>query len=101
MALTVAAHDGGQENGNTIELTLRNFSLSIIPAPSLLTRVARKLKITSNPNKNPPVDCTNASANGREANSNSNSNMSKNDRDLRGVGINIFRDVDLTVKPGQ
>ncbi|KAF9350487.1 hypothetical protein BGX34_001194, partial [Mortierella sp. NVP85] len=74
-----------------IELTLRNLSLSIIPPPSLLTRTARKLRLTSDPYK----QTKGADAySGDAADPNS-------DSDLRNVGINIYRKVDLTVKPGQ
>jgi hypothetical protein len=74
-----------------IELTLRNLSLSIIPPPSLLTRTARKLRLTSDPYKQTTgVDAYSGDA-----------ADSKSDCDLRNVGINIYRKVDLTVKPGQ
>ncbi|KAF8935246.1 hypothetical protein BGZ52_000404 [Haplosporangium bisporale] len=87
------------EKNATIALTLRNLSLSVIPPPSLVTQVARKLKLTRDPSKSPeasqPTLLDTSKATDEEA------NINKNDRDLRNVGINIFRDVDLTVKPGQ
>ncbi|KAF9428498.1 hypothetical protein BGZ94_002168 [Podila epigama] len=74
----------------TVELTLRNLSLSVIPPPSLLTRAARKLKPTSD-----------ASSKVLDESSVAVPVANNPDRDLRTVGVNIFRNVDLTVKPGQ
>lgn len=90
--------DSSSEKRATIELTLRNLSLSVIPPPSLLTQVARKLKLTRDPSKSPEASHPNpdtSKVTEEEA------DINRNDRDLRNVGINIFRDVDLTVKPGQ
>jgi hypothetical protein len=79
-----------------IELTLRNLSLSIIPPPSFLTRTARKLRLTSDPYKqrseNTDVGTSPGAVDGAAP---------KAASDLRNVGINIYRNVDLTVKPGQ
>ncbi|KAF9179974.1 hypothetical protein BGZ50_006555 [Haplosporangium sp. Z 11] len=87
--------------GTGIELTVRNLSLSVIPPPSLLTRVARKLRLTSHPDKH----STDNTKEGALANLDNEGPVAANnissDRDLRNVGINIFRSVDLTVKPGQ
>ncbi|KAI8599654.1 P-loop containing nucleoside triphosphate hydrolase protein [Dissophora ornata] len=99
-------------SGTGIELTLRNLSLSVIPPPSLLTRVARKLRLTSNPDKSPEastntrtdlkdIDGDGAVPNDSSAIQTTAAAGGRTDRDLRNVGINIFRDVDLTVKPGQ
>ncbi|KAF9124460.1 hypothetical protein BGW39_008196 [Mortierella sp. 14UC] len=105
--------------GNGIELTLRNLSLSVIPPPSILTRVARKLRLAPNPEKSVPsnkqqaVVGSNLTAFDDEepipidgqspihTAINTPGSAQLSDRDLRHVGINIFRDVDLTVKPGQ
>ncbi|KAF9907528.1 hypothetical protein EC991_010824 [Linnemannia zychae] len=101
------------ENG--IELTLRNLSLSVIPPPSILTRVARKLRLAPNPEKSTPSNKQQSAIasnlttfddeepipiDGQSPVHTSDSTQQP-DRDLRHVGINIFRDVDLTVKPGQ
>ncbi|KAG0013258.1 hypothetical protein BGZ81_001149 [Podila clonocystis] len=98
MAAKMDTADPSSEKRATIELTLRNLSLSVIPPPSLLTQVARKLKLTRDPSKSteashPSLDTSKAT--------DEVANINRNDRDLRNVGINIFRDVDLTVKPGQ
>ncbi|KAF9897726.1 hypothetical protein BX616_005091, partial [Lobosporangium transversale] len=93
-----------------IELTLRNLSLSVIPPPSLLTRVARKLRIVPNPDKTVSEMTVASSANvAAEKTGDLNAEMTdldgpsspRIDRDLRNVGVNIFRNVDLKVKPGQ
>ncbi|KAI7822566.1 P-loop containing nucleoside triphosphate hydrolase protein [Gamsiella multidivaricata] len=84
-----------------IELTLRNLSLSVIPPPSLLTRLARKLHLTSNPDKSSSKDQSTSPNLDDEDAPASGSPGARTDRDLRNVGINIFRDVDLIVKPGQ
>ncbi|KAF9557553.1 hypothetical protein EC968_007605, partial [Mortierella alpina] len=91
-----------------IELTLRNLSLSVIPPPSLLTRVARKLHLASSPSRSRSSDdpssspVTLATLDHDEVQPAGGSALPTNsDRDLRNVGINIFRSVDLTVKPGQ
>ncbi|KAG0304959.1 hypothetical protein BGZ98_004778 [Dissophora globulifera] len=94
-----------------IELTLTNLSLSVIPPPSLLTRAARKLRLAPNPATSTEVTVDSAitknvdddteAANGSSVIQTSPINGVRTDRDLRHVGINIFRDVDLTVKPGQ
>ncbi|KAF9394137.1 hypothetical protein BGX21_010470 [Mortierella sp. AD011] len=94
-----------------IELTVRNLSLSVVPPPSIFTRLARKLRSDPNPNQSskPGANITTnldddddddvAAVNG--------SSLveptvdEKGDRDLRNVGTNIFRNVDLSVKPGQ
>ncbi|KAI1317208.1 hypothetical protein EDD11_008900 [Mortierella claussenii] len=102
-------------SGNGIELTLRNLSLSVIPPPSLLTRVARKLRLTPDPDRVRTVvsekEQTPATAGVEDEGANEDSavvavpgttdTFARTDRDLRNVGINIFRDVDLSVKPGQ
>jgi len=79
-----------------IELTLRNLSLSVIPPPSLLTRVARKLKLAHNPDKQPEANDAPSSKPDLDEEA-----KGRIDRDLRNVGINIFRNVDMSVKPGQ
>ncbi|KAF9091437.1 hypothetical protein BGX23_005187 [Mortierella sp. AD031] len=102
------------ENG--IEVTLRNLSLSVIPPPSIITRVARKLRLAPNPDKQPPqqqqqqqqtltgLDDEPIPIDGQSpvhTAINTPGSAQHSDRDLRHVGINIFRDVDLNVKPGQ
>ncbi|KAG0258011.1 hypothetical protein BG011_003590 [Mortierella polycephala] len=83
--------------GSGIELTVRNLSLSVIPPPSHLTRVARKLRLASHPDKHSASN----TKEGALANLDDEEPVAPSDRDLRNVGINIFRGVDLTVKPGQ
>ncbi len=91
-----------------IELNLRKLSLSVIPPPSLLTRVARKLHLASGPSRSQSTDdpgsdpVTLATLDNDEPRpAGGSASPTKSDRDLRNVGINIFRKVDLTVKPGQ
>ncbi|KAF9586293.1 hypothetical protein BGW38_007304 [Lunasporangiospora selenospora] len=101
----------GQDQGIGIELTLRNLSLSVIPPPSLLTRVARKLRLitpSATSNKDKPTDDPHSTTNNQvglstlnPSNIEGTTSEANTDRDLRDVGINIFRYVDLTVKPGQ
>ncbi|KAG0044646.1 hypothetical protein BGZ83_010116 [Gryganskiella cystojenkinii] len=87
----VAVNKGG------IELAVRNLSLSVIPPPSVFTRMARTLGLAPNPEKQQPkqdlckLDDTNGEDNGDKT----------TDRDLKNVGINIFRNVDMSVRPGQ
>lgn len=98
MAAKMDITDTSSEKRATIELTLRNLSLSVIPPPSLLTQAARRLKLIRDPSRSPEASHRNpdtSKATDEEA------NINRNDRDLRNVGINIFREVDLTVKPGQ
>ncbi|KAF9963763.1 hypothetical protein BGZ65_012246, partial [Modicella reniformis] len=82
-----------------IELTLRNLSLSIIPPPSLITRTARKLRLASDPYKKRPHN-VNVGTNPGDVDG-AGSNTTSSETDLRNVGVNIYRNVDLTVKPGQ
>ncbi|KAG0204964.1 hypothetical protein BGX28_003265 [Mortierella sp. GBA30] len=95
----------GTGTGTGLELTLRNLSLSVIHPPSLFTRIGRKLRITSNPestysNDVPVNTLANIDIEGTSPTS-AIALPDTTDRDLRNVGINIFRHVDLTVKPGQ
>lgn len=119
-SLTQPHQEKQQQSENGIEVTLRNLSLSVIPPPSILTRVARKLKLAPNlekdqqqqqPTQNVYSNLT-ALDGGDEGIPidglsplhtaiNTPGSAQRSDRDLRHVGINIFRDVDLTVKPGQ
>ncbi|KAF9982157.1 hypothetical protein BGZ75_006472 [Mortierella antarctica] len=94
--------------GKGIELTIRNLSLSVIPPPTLLTRVARRLHLASSSSRfqssdDPSSDpATLATLDHDEAHpAGAPASPTKSDRDLRNVGTNIFRNVDLTVKPGQ
>ncbi|KAF9922406.1 hypothetical protein FBU30_007461 [Linnemannia zychae] len=93
------------QSENGIEVTLRNLSLSVVPPPSLLTRVARKLRLVPNPEKSTQKqqqpDPNNLTALDDEDGPTDSHSPTHSDRDLRHVGINIFRSVDLTVKPGQ
>ncbi|KAF9116562.1 hypothetical protein BGX27_001418 [Mortierella sp. AM989] len=82
--------------GTGIELTVRNLSLSVIPPPSIFARLARRLKTNPNPD-NSKSDQVAINESALE----SSATDRKDDRDLRHVGINIFRNVDLNVKPGQ
>lgn len=119
-SLTQPHQEKQQQSQNGIEVTLRNLSLSVIPPPSILTRVARKLKLASNPEKDQqqqqPTQSVNTNLTALDDGDesipidgqspvhtviNTPGSAQKSDRDLRHVGINIFRDVDLTVKPGQ
>ncbi|KAF9332480.1 hypothetical protein BGZ91_011691 [Linnemannia elongata] len=119
-SLTQPHQEKRQQSENGIEVTLRNLSLSVIPPPSILTRVARKLKLASNPEKDQqqqqPTQSVNTNLTALDDGDesipidgqspvhtviNTPGSAQKSDRDLRHVGINIFRDVDLTVKPGQ
>lgn len=88
--------------GAGIELTLHNFSLSIIPSPSLVTLITRKLQFISNRyswnNTNNTANVDRDSGTASHAPSDNGARM---DQDLRNVGINIFRNVDMSVKPGQ
>lgn len=89
-------------SGAGIELTLDNFSLSVIPSPSLVTRIARKLRLISNPYSwNDTNNTTNLDDDGGAASNAASVNGARMDRDLRNVGISIFRNVDMSVKPGQ
>ncbi|KAG0299027.1 hypothetical protein BGZ96_000030 [Linnemannia gamsii] len=104
-----------QQAENGIEVTLRNLSLSVIPPPSILTRVARKLKLTPNPEKGQSSQVVKSTLTTLDEDEpipidvqspvhtviNTPGSAQRSDRDLRHVGINIFRDVDLNVKPGQ
>ena len=88
--------------GAGIELTVSNFSLSVIHPPSWVTLIARKLRLISNVYG--PTDISNNTNfdNGDGAVShNPTVDEERRDRDLRNVGINIFRNVDMSVKPGQ
>ncbi|KAF8924340.1 hypothetical protein BGZ47_004072, partial [Haplosporangium gracile] len=118
-SLTQPQQEKQQQSENGIEVTLRNLSLSVIPPPSILTRVARKLKLAPNPEKDQqqqssqvvnsnltalddddghiPID----SQSPVHTVINTPGSAQRSDQDLRHVGINIFRNVDLTVKPGQ
>lgn len=119
-SLTQPHQEKQQQSENGIEVTLRNLSLSVIPPPSILTRVARKLKLAANPEKDQqqqqPTQHVNSNPTALEDGDegmpidglspvhtviNTPGSAQRSDRDLRHVGINIFRDVDLTVKPGQ
>ncbi|KAF9435714.1 hypothetical protein BGZ76_005679 [Entomortierella beljakovae] len=96
-----------------VELVVRNLSLSVIPPPSIFTRLAQKLYKNPNPSQKNKADSTSeavdeslATESGvtepRAVATDSTIAIDENDdRDLRKVGINIFRNVDLTVKPGQ
>ncbi|KAG0349768.1 hypothetical protein BG005_010705 [Podila minutissima] len=96
---TIIPLPSSNDKSATIELTLRDLSLSVIPPPSLFTRIARKLGLTRNPVRNPE--------NPNHLNTripsfvSDEGSTSRTNRDLHNVGISIFRDVDLTVKPGQ
>ncbi|KAG0293756.1 hypothetical protein BGZ96_002339 [Linnemannia gamsii] len=107
-----------QRPENGIEVTVRNLSLSVIPPPSILTRVARKLNLAPNsekkkqqtPTQSTNDDLTTLSENKPISNEdvspvrtaiNSPVSNPTADQDLKHVGINIIRNVDLTVKPGQ
>ncbi|KAG0196351.1 hypothetical protein BGX28_010261, partial [Mortierella sp. GBA30] len=100
-----SSSSSGAVLGTGIELAIRNLSVSVIPPSSLLVRVARKLRITSSPQKSRDVDGTVnplASVDSESRSRTSDVVLSNiTDRDLRNVSINIFRHVDLTVKPGQ
>ncbi|KAF9344117.1 hypothetical protein BGX26_004763, partial [Mortierella sp. AD094] len=94
-----------------IELTVRNLSLSVVPPPSIFTRLVRKLQNDPNPDQGPKSEGTNTTTNLDDDDDVAVVNDSsvveptatdeKEDRNLRNVGINIFRNVDLSVKPGQ
>ncbi|KAG0044195.1 hypothetical protein BGZ83_010561, partial [Gryganskiella cystojenkinii] len=93
-AAAVVANEG-------IELTLRNLSLSVIPPPSLFARTARTLRLAPNPERQKKQDPSKIEDADDEVKGNNNNNKTTIDRDLKNVGINIFRNVDLSVKPGQ
>ncbi|KAF9307888.1 hypothetical protein BG003_011923 [Podila horticola] len=88
--------DTSSTNGATIELTLQNLSLTVIPYPSLLTRTSRQLKHARNPAQNlAPGAPTFSKTLDEEPTSPSSIERGGNS------GISIFRCVDLTLKPGQ
>ncbi|KAF9159252.1 hypothetical protein DFQ26_006751 [Actinomortierella ambigua] len=97
-----------EESSTGIELTIRNLSLSVIEPPSLFTRALRKVGLRR---PKPSVSTTSQQQSGAaEKRDGQISGVSKkidngrspaSDIDLRHVGINIFRNVDLNVKPGQ
>ncbi|KAF8985629.1 hypothetical protein BGZ46_003029 [Entomortierella lignicola] len=94
-----------------IELTVRNLSLSVIPPPSILTLLGRKFKRNHNSDQSTQSVINNTTSNNNEGDDDAAVNGSslaelsstpvEEDRDLRNIGINIFRNVDLSVKPGQ
>lgn len=94
--ITRSMADTSSTNGATIELTLQNLSLTVIPYPSLLTRTFRQLKHTRNPAHNlAPGAPTFSKTLDEEPTSPSSIERDGNS------GISIFRGVDLTLKPGQ
>lgn len=93
---TTPSHPNHDISSPGIELTLRNLSLSIVPPPSLLIRTARKLRLTADPYKQQPTSSDVGTGTG-----DTDGATPKTGSDLRNVGINIYRSVDLTVKPGQ
>ncbi|KAF9958524.1 hypothetical protein BGZ65_001367 [Modicella reniformis] len=92
-----------------IELTLQSLSLSITRPPSFVTRLARKLRLTPSSHPPPPppppplheIAINNADNEDKDAPQPPEITARRTDHDLRNVGTSIFRNVDLTVKPGQ
>ncbi|KAG0221326.1 hypothetical protein BGW41_006854, partial [Actinomortierella wolfii] len=93
-----------EQSTTGIELTIRNLSLSVVEPPSLFTRALRKvgLRKTKRAVPSPQNNSDGANEDGRIAESEKKvDNRFVDNEDLRHVGINIFRNVDLNVKPGQ
>jgi hypothetical protein len=94
--ITHSMIDASSTDGGTIELTVKNLSFTVIPSPSLLTRIARKLKHARG-----HVQKWGSGAHTFSKTLDENPISSASIERDRNSGINIFRNVDLTVKPGQ
>lgn len=87
---------------NEVEIQVRNLSLSIIPEPSLLERIAHSVSRRAKQQAKKPATTFPTEKNVEDAPAEHSLNFrAPDDRNLERVGTSIFRNVDLRVQPGQ
>ncbi|KAG0337952.1 hypothetical protein BG000_004776 [Podila horticola] len=87
---------------NEVEIQVKNLSLSIIPEPSLLERIAHSVTRRAKQQAKKPATTFPTEKNIEDSPTEHRLNFrAPDDRNLERVGTSIFRNVDLRVQPGQ
>ncbi|KAG0091771.1 hypothetical protein BGZ93_008678 [Podila epicladia] len=87
---------------NEVDIHVRNLSLSIIPEPSLLERIARSVSRRVKQQDKQPAIAFPTEKNIEDTQTACSPDLiAPGDQNLARVGTSIFRNVDLRLQPGQ